>query len=73
MKKMISLRLEETLIQRIKETGSGLTEFITKAATTRLNWLDGQRKKLEEEKISKEDLQILQILQKAKEQWKKDN
>ena len=71
MKKMISMRIEEKTLQRIQETGDGLTEFITKAINTRLNWLEGQRKKLEEKKTTKQDLEILKIIQEAKKQWEK--
>lgn len=68
MKKLISIRLDPKMIADIKKTGEGITEFIEKAATSRLRWLT-EKKKTEEAK-NFWDPKIEAVIEAAKEKWK---
>ena len=70
-KKLISIRLDPKMIADIKETGEGITEFIEKAANSRLRWLIAKKKTEEAEKFW--DPEIEAVIKAAKEKWKEDD
>lgn len=67
-KKLISIRLDPKMIADIKATGEGVTEFIEKAATSRLRWLI--EKKKNEEAKNFWDPEIEAVIEAAKAKWK---
>ena len=69
-KKLISIRLDPKMIADIKATGEGVTEFIEKATSSRLNWLIAKRKT--EESKNFWDPEIEAVIEAAKAKWKED-
>lgn len=67
-KKLISIRLDPEMIDGIKATGEGMTEFIEKAANSRLKWLTAKKKS--EEARNFWDPEVMAIIDAAKAQWK---
>lgn len=59
------------MIADIKATGEGITEFIEKAAISRLRWLT--KKEKAEEAKSFWDPEVEAVIEAAKAKWKEDN